>query len=210
MNHAILHNQAQFSLTSLSTQYIYEDAIYAASTAILAQLIRGQAFDRHFLSEHMINAFGATDAQGAWQWKDAYEAVEVAMVRFIQQFSPALSKMPAERQMAMLEKLHGFCPTHTRRSDESQAMQQFSTPLTIGLAAIIAADITQGEVVLEPSAGTGMLAVLAQMQGASLILNELSEARCGLLAGLFPETAVSRHNAEYIDDYLDVHVRPDV
>jgi predicted RNA methylase len=158
----------------------------------------------------MCEAFGGTDAEGAWQWKDAYEAVEVALVRFVQQYSPALAKMPLKRQLLMLERLHGFCPTHTRRSDESQAMQQFSTPMTIGISATLAADIAKGEVVLEPSAGTGMLAVLAQMQGASLVLNELSEARLGLLHGLFPKVPLSRHNAEYINDYLDVNITPDV
>ena len=52
-------------------------------------------------------------------------------------------------------------PAHTRRSEESQALQQFSTPLPLGLAALTAAAITPADRVLEPSAGTGLLAILA-------------------------------------------------
>ena len=41
-------------------------------------------------------------------------------------------------------------------------------------------------VVLEPSAGTGLLAILAELAGASLVLNELAETRAGLLVTSFP------------------------
>ena len=34
----------------------------------------------------MSAAFGANDTQGAWVWKDAYEAAEAAMVLFIQRY----------------------------------------------------------------------------------------------------------------------------
>ena len=36
--------------------------------------------------EAMSAAFGASDTQGAWVWKDAYEAAEAAMVLFIQRY----------------------------------------------------------------------------------------------------------------------------
>src|SRR3546814_16550174 len=68
-------------------------------------------------------------------------------------------------------------PTHTRRSETSQALQQFSTPAGLGVVAAIAAAIRPGDVVLEPSAGTGLLAVHAKNQGARLLLNELAEIR---------------------------------
>jgi hypothetical protein len=53
-----------------------------------------------------------------------------------------------------LAKIAGLLPTHTRRSEESQALQQFSTPILLGLAALRAAAIAPGDRVLEPSAGT--------------------------------------------------------
>ena len=85
----------------------------------------------------------------------------------------------------MLAKVASLLPTHTRRSEESQALQQFSTPIPLGLAASVAAAITPADRVLEPSAGTGLLAILAEIAGGALVLNELAETRAGLLATSF-------------------------
>jgi YspA, cpYpsA-related SLOG family len=92
--------------------------------------------------------------------------------------------------LPMLAKVAGLLPTHTRRSEESQALQQFSTPIVLGLAASVAAAITPADLVLEPSAGTGLLAILAELSGGTLILNELAETRAGLLRHLFPDIVV--------------------
>src|SRR3546814_7414878 len=85
----------------------------------------------------------------------------------------------------MLAKVADLLPTHTRRSEESQSLQQFSTPLPLGVAALTAAGITPADRVLEPSAGTGLLAILAVIAGGALVLNELAAPRAGLLASLF-------------------------
>ena len=63
---------------------------------------------------------------------------------------------------------------------------------------------------LEPSAGTGLLAILAELAGGSLVLNELAETRAGLLGHLFPGIAVTRHDAAQIHDHLDASVVPSV
>ena len=75
-----------------------------------------------------------------------------------------------------------------------------------------AAAIRPGDIVLEPSAGTGMLAVMAECalgkrtddarSGDPLHLNEIAAVRAGLLSGLFAHAPVTRHNAEAIGDYL--------
>ena len=54
-----------------------------------------------------------------------------------------------------------------------------------------------------PSAGTGLLAVLAETAGATLMLNELAETRAALLSSLFPAIPVTRFDAAQIDDHLD-------
>src|SRR3546814_2962652 len=56
---------------------------------------------------------------------------------------------------------------------------------------------------LEPSAGTGLLAILAEIAGGSLILNELAETRADLLSHLFPAISVTRFDAAQIHDHLD-------
>jgi predicted RNA methylase len=85
-----------------------------------------------------------------------------------------------------VSKIAALLPTHTRRSEEAQNFQQFSTPIPLGLVAAHAAAITTADRVLEPSAGTGLLAILAEIAGSSLALNELAEARADLLTSLFP------------------------
>lgn len=56
--------------------------IHAAT--LLAQLLgQGRALDTRALRSAMEAAFAGTDAEGAWVWKDAYEALEAAQVLFL-------------------------------------------------------------------------------------------------------------------------------
>ena len=188
-------------------------ALLAAATALLPALEVGRALDAKTLREAMSAAFGANDTQGAWVWKDAYEAAEAAMVLFIQRYGRLMRREAgagpgsAAAMLAMLETLAALEPSQTRRSEEQLALQQFSTPLPLAYAALQAAAIRPGDIVLEPSAGTGMLAVMAECalgkhaRGA-LHLNEIATTRAGLLAGLFEHAPVTRHNAEAMGDYL--------
>ena len=110
--------------------------------------------------------------------------------------------------LPILAKVAGLLPTHTRRSEEMERFQQFSTPLPMGLAALAAAQITPRDLVLEPSAGTGLLAILAEIAGGSLALNELADIRADLLRLLFPGHPVTVFDAAQIDDHLDAGLRP--
>src|SRR3546814_4915246 len=83
-------------------------------------------------------------------------------------------------------------------SDLGQSLQQFSTPLPLAFVAAHAASIHAGDRVLEPSAGTGMLAIHAELAGAALALNELVGGRAELLERLFPAVPVTRHDGASI------------
>src|SRR3546814_14088280 len=85
-------------------------------------------------------------------------------------------------------------------SDLGQSLQQFSTPLPLAFVAAHAASIHAGDRVLEPSAGTGMLAIHAELAGASPALNELADGRAELLALLFPAVPIPRHDGPSIAD----------
>ena len=74
----------------------YAEAIFAASEAVLAKLVEGTPFDFRFLSAAMTEAFGGTDAQGFWVGKEAYDAVETALVRFLRRYAPSLGALSAE------------------------------------------------------------------------------------------------------------------
>jgi predicted RNA methylase len=187
-------------------------AIAQAAQLLLPDLERGRRIDAAMLRTAMETAFGASDATGAWDWKTAYDACEAATVLFLRKFAAAITAKATSpaAMLPLFTKIAGLLPTHTRRSEESQSFQQFSTPIPLGLAACTAAAITPADRVLEPSAGTGLLAILAELADGTLVLNELAETRAALLDHLFPGTAVTRFDAAQIDDHLDPAIVPSV
>ena len=116
-------------------------AVVAAARLLLPHLERGRRIDAPILRAAMESAFGASDADGAWDWKTAYDACEAATVLFVRKFGPAMrAKASSDAAMLpMLGKVARLLPTHTRRSEESEALQQFSTPIVLGYAASVAA-----------------------------------------------------------------------
>ena len=129
--------------------------IHAAT--LLAQLLgQGRAVDSRALRSAMETAFCGSDAEGAWVWKDAYEALEAAQVLFLRKFGAAMRTRAgsAAAMLEMLTRLAARLPSQTRRSEEAEQLQQFSTPIPLGFAAAEAARLTPADLVLEPSAGT--------------------------------------------------------
>ncbi|RNJ47893.1 strawberry notch-like NTP hydrolase domain-containing protein [Methylocystis hirsuta] len=188
-------------------------ALMMAAQALVAHLAKGRVIDAAILRSAMESAFGASDAEGAWSWKDAYESMEAAQVLFLRRYGPAIfarANNEPSRALAMLVKIGGLLPTQTRRSEESHALQQFSTPLEFAYAASVVAGIGAGDIVLEPSAGTGMLAIFAELAGARLILNEWAETRADLLKLLFPGASPSRFDGAQLHDRLDAGLVPSV
>ena len=186
--------------------------VFTAAGLLLSHLECGQRIDAAALRGAMETAFGASDAAGAWTWKIAYDACEAATVLFLRKYGTALFRKAGSPAaiLPQLGKIAGLLPTHTRRSEEAQTFQQFSTPIPLGFAAVTAAAITPADRVLEPSAGTGLLAILAEIAGGTILVNELAEMRAGLLTFLFPALSVTRFDAAQIDDHLDPGLVPTV
>ena len=189
------------------------DALFAAARTLLPVLEAGRPLDAGTLRDAMTRAFGATDAEGAWLWKDAYEAAEAAVVLFVQRYGRAMRKQTGagpdgpRHMLAMLDAVAALEPSHTKRSEEQIRLQQFSTPLPLAYVALRAAAIRPGDTVLEPSAGTGMLAVIAECAmgnraAGRLYLNEYAHTRAHLLTHLFPQAVTTAFNAEAIADRL--------
>ncbi len=186
--------------------------ILQAAEGLCAFLEKGILIEACILRKTMESAFGGSDAEGLWNWKTAYEACEAAQILFLRKYGPAMQARAATPALllSMMQRMAGLLPTHTRRTQESEALQQFSTPAPLGLIASLAACVTPDDVVLEPSAGTGMLAIFAETQRAHLALNEIAEVRAALLRLLFPDVAVTTHDASTLHDRLDAGVRPSV
>ena len=81
--------------------------------------------------------------------------------------------------LPMLAKIAGLLPTHTRRSEESQALQQFSTPIPLGFAASAAAAITPADSCWSLRPAPACSPSSPSSPARSLVLNELAETRAG-------------------------------
>ncbi|MBD2683354.1 MULTISPECIES: strawberry notch family protein [Nostoc] len=195
---------SQGCLFDLQTVLDYGQSIFGVAQELTKSLIEHRPITTKLLSSQMNRHFHGSAAQGKWLWKDAYEAVEVALILYLRQ--KGISENPLEQ----LQRLESLCPTHTRRTSEQIQLQQFSTPLPLAYLVALAGQITLHDLILEPSAGTGILAQFAKLQGASLMLNELAPDRAKILRRLFPGTPLFCVNAEQINDYLAGKTQPSV
>src|SRR6266481_611919 len=211
MTESLLGGTAAAPLSSRATA-VLASAVVKAARQLLTDLERGRRIDAAGLRGAMEAAFGASDASGAWNWKTAYDACEAATVLFLRRHGTAMrAKATATAAMLpMLMRITSLLPTETHRSEESESLQQFSTPIELAFVASVAAALTPADVVMEPSAGTGLLAILADLAGASLILNEFAESRAGILSLLFPAVCTTRFDAAHINDHLDAGITPSV
>ena len=184
------------------------ELLFRAARRLLRTLERGERMERRALREAMTGAFGLSDAQGGWSWKEAYDAAEGAMTLFLLRYGRRILRSGLREGLGYVERAARLEPPHTYRSEEQIRMQQFSTPPGLAYAVAAAARIEAGDLVLEPSAGTGTLAVMAawrlepERQGR-LLLNELARNRADLLDRLFPQVAVTRLNGEHIGHLLE-------
>ena len=185
-------------------------SIILAAQDLLGHLTAGRRIDAPAIRTAMQSAYSASDAAGAWDWKTAYEAVEVAQLLFMRRYGSAIHAKTADplERLKLVERIARLAPTQTRRSEEMQAFQQFSTPLGLAWVVGFAAGFVPGELVLEPSAGTGLLAVMGEVAGCRLALNEVAGTRAAVLAKLYDGEIVSMHDAAQIHDRLDAGLVP--
>ncbi|MBC1222388.1 strawberry notch family protein [Nostoc sp. UCD121] len=200
----------QGSLFDLQTVIDYGQSVINVAQELAKVLTDNRPLSTKTVSSQMNRYFLGTAASGAWQWKDAYEAVEVAQILYLRQKGYKLLLESPLTVLLELQKLVALCPTHTRRSEESVQLQQFSTPLPLAYLVAKAGFVQATDLVLEPSAGTGLLAQMAKLRGASLMLNELAPDRSKILRRLFPGTPLFGINAEQINDYLAGKTQPSV
>jgi predicted RNA methylase len=140
----------------------------------------------------MTDHFEGTDAEGAWSAQDLYNAAEAGLAKVI-----LTADLTDDNALQALADMNAFMPSRRRRSDDTTLYQQFSTPAAFGWLAARAAQLRPDDIVLEPSAGSGMLAAFAARAGAQLIVNEIDTDRLALLDQLKPHAATS-HDARYL------------
>ncbi|MEH2228291.1 MAG: strawberry notch family protein [Nostoc sp.] len=200
----------QGTLFDLETVLDYGQSILNVAQELTKSLIEQRTISTRTIQAQMNRYFLGTAASGAWQWKDAYEALEVAQILYLRHLGIKILSQQPQVVVQQLEELTALCPTQTRRSEESVQLQQFSTPLPLAYLVALAGQISSSDLILEPSAGTGLISQFGKLQGASLMLNELAPDRSKILRRLFPGTPLFGINAEQINDYLAGKTQPSV
>jgi len=182
-------------------------AILGAARTLAAKLLLAIPIDRAALTQAMTESAGGSDAAGAWTQRESFEALEVALAMAIPEL---VGRMDAEAAVRTLEALARELPTHTVRSEDQIAFQQFSTPPALACLAVHLARLVSEDVFLEPSAGTGIIASLAKNAVKQSLLNELEQTRAEMLEGLFPGAQVYRHDGAMLAALLAGTARPSV
>ncbi len=179
--------------------------IQALVHEIATRLASGESFDNPRLRTLASEAFGGGIANGAYTSRDAYDAQEAAVHAHLLETGASFLD-PDVEAFSLIDQLTARLATQTDRTAEQTEFQQFSTPPSLAFLAARLLDIQPGDIVLEPSAGTGSLAIWPRLAGATVVCNEINNRRRGLLKFLgFPTHAV---NAEIIDDVLPQDIIP--
>src|SRR5438067_9775772 len=90
---------------------------------------------------------------------------------------PYTTLFRSEALASVLRPLMKRLPRQTDRTLEQSELQQFSTPPTLAYFAARLLNPKPSDIVLEPSAGTGSLAIWPRSIGARVICNETSTRR---------------------------------
>jgi len=169
-----------------------------AARALSILIDNGTTITRAMVNATMTSAYGGNDASGRWTQRDSFEVLEHALALSLSAAAGAtFTRENIDRSIALMNRL----PTQTVRSEEQLDWQQFSTPVDLAAVAVMLADAQPGDVVLEPSAGNGLL-VCQLPRVAELQLNELNETRRARLADIFPGTTITGHDGAAIASTL--------
>lgn len=174
---------------------------------LIESLQFGNRLTQNIVLNTMTNAYGGGSATGRWCWKQATDLIESAMVSILLDGN--------YQSLSDFGQLQSLVPHHKVRSEEQMDLQQFSTPLQLAWICRELAQIRATDTLLEPSAGTGILAgaTISQLNGMkpqAVILNEISAIRGSLLREVFPSASIHSIDAEYLNDLLPQDKSPDL
>ncbi|HEY6802922.1 MAG TPA: methyltransferase [Pyrinomonadaceae bacterium] len=172
------------------------------------RLNAGESFDNPKLREIADQSFGGSRARGRYTSRDAYDALEIAVNKYLDGQARQLMRMDvSEALVSVLRPLMKRLARQCDRTLEQTELQQFSTPPTLAYLAARILNPQSNDIVLEPSAGTGSLAIWPRSIGAQVICNEINPRRYALLT---QEARFETHqlDAEIIDDLLPAEIQP--
>lgn len=138
-----------------------------------------------------------------------HEILETAVNLYLSETESLKSFDENQKQASLerLEQLTNELPPQSWRGVEQVKLQQFSTPPALAFVLTNILRPSAGKIALDPSAGTGSLAVWLKCAGCLTEVNEISARRRLLLdlQGFKPYMV----NAEFLNDLLPAQINPD-
>jgi hypothetical protein len=154
---------------------------------------------------------GTSIGSGHYDFRYLYDALEVALHQLIEEQALGFRSLEPAVALEHLDKLMALLPTQRIRTTEQNLFQQFSSPAPLAFVAACLAIPEHYQTpphLLEPSAGTAALASIARAFGCNVSTNDLSPTRRAFLTYL--NFTVHNVDAEYLNDLLPEHCRPDI
>jgi hypothetical protein len=191
----------------------YQQSVAITADWVKTQLTDGNPFNSAKLFSIADTAFGGTQGNSVYTPKDAYDAMELGINKYLleQSYANTEKATTAEKAAEVVEKIKqdilSKVPTQTKRTAEMDEYQQFSTPPTLAYTAAWVSDVSSKDTVLEPSADIGGIATFAKLAGAKVDVNEYSDRRASIIKQMGFEH-VFTENAEQLNNILPESVKP--
>jgi len=114
------HHNSALPAASASPPTDSAQNLIAAARLLFPRLEAGKPIDAKILRAAMEEVFSASDTEGAWVWKDAYEAAEAAQIIMLTRYGALMQRQAASPHafLSMIERLAALAPSHTRRSED--------------------------------------------------------------------------------------------
>ena len=174
-------------------------------TRIASNLASGCHLTRSTIASYFTEETGVNDWGAAWSIDDYNDAVEIGALLWLRTHGRIGLSTNIHEAAARFEWLGAALPPRHVRSENQMELQQFSTPPMLAWLMARSVGLKSGEMLLEPSAGNGALALWPAIAGCKLSLNEIEQRRRTALGHLFPEALISGHDGELVD-----HLLPDI
>lgn len=183
------------------------------------ELLTNKGIEAKRLWELADKAYGGTRAEGKYGPSEAYDALETAINLTILNSRQMGMKTPAgqvspETALRNILDMQKQIVSQTNRSGTKDTMQQFSTPPAYSYVVSQFVNMDARDVVLEPSAGTGDLAIHALNQRAKVHVNELDPKRAEMLKAIQESEdarlTISTEDALQLGNIMGSNLRPSV
>ncbi|MEN6406987.1 MAG: strawberry notch-like NTP hydrolase domain-containing protein, partial [Thermoguttaceae bacterium] len=151
-------------------------ALFARRVAAILETEPAAKLDNMAMSRIAQEILGSS----AGHARDAYDAAEAGLNLYLHR--KGIDFRDVSVAIDQLLAIQTRLPVQNRRDQTQIEFQQFSTPPAEALVVAKTAALCPGMSVLEPSAGTGNIAVLARLLGAQVDTNEIDPRRRELLS----------------------------